>query len=48
MYEYKKKSVHLENMVHSKLKEKAEKVGSSIENIVNEILKKELKEEELK
>jgi len=48
MYEYKKKSVHLENIIHSKLKKKAENTNTSIEKIANKYLKEKIKEEELK
>lgn len=47
-YEYKKKSVHLEGMIHSKISERAEKLNSSIERLTNKYLKEKIEEEELK
>lgn len=44
-YKYKKKSVHLEDSLHNELKNRADKKNSSIERVVNDILKKELKSE---
>lgn len=41
-YTRKKKSVHLEDSIHNKLRKRADKKNSSIERVVNEILKKEL------
>lgn len=42
-YKHKKKSVHLEDPIHTKLSKKAKQKGISIERVVNDILKKELK-----
>jgi len=39
----KKQSVHLEDGIHKKIKRKALDDDSTIENVVNEILKKEFK-----
>ena len=44
-YKYKKKSVHLEDSLHNELKNRADKKNTSIERVVNDILKKELKSE---
>lgn len=46
-YKYKKKSVHLEDQVHNKLRIIAEEIGSSIEKVTNKYLKEKIKEEEL-
>ena len=40
---YKRKSVHLEDSIHKKLKERAFKNDSTIEQVLNDILKKEFK-----
>jgi len=40
---YKRKSVHLEDSIHKKLKKRATDKGSTIEQFLNDILKKELK-----
>ena len=40
---YKRKSVHLEDSIHKKLKNRATEEDSSIERVLNDILKKELK-----
>ena len=42
---YKKKSVHLENSIHKQLKKKAFDKDSTIEQVLDDILKKELKNE---
>lgn len=47
-YKYKKKSVHLEDQIHKKLKQKAVDDDTSIEKIANKYLKEKIKEEELK
>jgi len=46
-YKYKKKSVHLEDQVHRKLRKKAFDDNTSIEKIANEYLKEKIKEVEL-
>ncbi|KKK57750.1 hypothetical protein LCGC14_3051350 [marine sediment metagenome] len=47
-YKYKKKSVHLEDQVHRKLKIIAMDDDTSIEKIANKYLKEKIKEVELK
>lgn len=42
---YKKKSVHLDNSIHKKLKNRATEKDSSIEKELDKILKKEFKVE---
>jgi len=42
---YKKKSVHLKDSIHKKLKGRAFKKDSTIEKVLNDILKKEFKDE---
>ena len=41
-YKYKKKSVHLEDLLHDKLRKRANKNGTSIEIEANIILKEKL------
>lgn len=38
---YKKKSVHIENLIHKKLKNAATEMDSTIEQVLDDILKKE-------
>jgi len=40
---YKRKSVHLEDSIHKRLKNRATEKDSTIEQVLNDILKKELK-----
>lgn len=40
---HKRKSVHLEDSIHKKLKERAFNEDSTIRQVLNDILKKELK-----
>ena len=42
-YKYKRKSVHIEDLIHKKLKHRATENDTSIEQELNDILKKELK-----
>ena len=43
---YKRKSVHLEDSIHKKLKNRATAKDSTIEQVLSDILKKELKNNE--
>ena len=45
---YKRKSVHLEDSIHKKLKDRAHEKDSTIEQVLIDILKRELKNEENK
>ena len=40
---YKKKSVHLKDSIHKKLKDRAHEKDSTIEQVLSDILKKEFK-----